>query len=32
MQYPVTLARDDNETILVSFPDFPVPPRLFVWP
>ena len=23
MQYPVTLARDDNETILVSFPDFP---------
>jgi antitoxin HicB len=23
MQYPVTLARDDNETILVRFPDFP---------
>ena len=23
MQYPVTLARDDNETILVSFQDFP---------
>jgi antitoxin HicB len=23
MQYPVTLARDDNKTILVSFPDFP---------
>ena len=23
MQYPVTLTRDDNETMLVSFPDFP---------
>ncbi len=23
MDYPVTLARDDNDTILVSFPDFP---------
>ncbi len=23
MDYPVKLARDDNETILVSFPDFP---------
>jgi antitoxin HicB len=23
MDYPVTLARDDNGTVLVSFPDFP---------
>ena len=23
MQYPVTLARDDNDTMLVRFPDFP---------
>jgi antitoxin HicB len=23
MDYPVTLERDDNETVLVSFPDFP---------
>ena len=23
MDYPITLARDDNNTILVSFPDFP---------
>ena len=23
MDYPVTLERDDNDTILVSFPDFP---------
>ena len=23
MQYPVTLERDDNDTIRVSFPDFP---------
>ena len=23
MEYPVTLTRDDNKTILVSFPDFP---------
>ena len=23
MDYPVLLERDDNDTILVSFPDFP---------
>ena len=23
MEYPVTLERDDNDTLLVSFPDFP---------
>lgn len=23
MDYPITLERDDNETLLVSFPDFP---------
>jgi len=23
MDYPVKLKRDDNDTILVSFPDFP---------